>query len=310
MRFLEIFVFACLVSAFCSVPALPAALQEEPITKKSIVVLDFENLNKGDDELAWLSAGMAEAILTKLRNIKSLKLIERKQVLKAINELNFSTSDYFDKDKSEKLADFLRADVIIVGSFQEFRDRIRIFARFVDLKTTEVIDAAEVRGKLDDIFDLQDQIALKLMDKMGVETTEEERRKITEEPTKSLSAYEYYSKAISLPHETEEQFQKRISLLQKAIEQDPTYKEAYNDLAVAYMDRKDYEEALTYLQKAIQADIEYYIAHYNIGLCHENLGNYKEAMSGYQTCIELEPEYLFAYTGMARVAELRGSGEP
>jgi superkiller protein 3 len=293
---------ACLILLVS--PGALAASDTAITTSRSVAILDFENANKAVTEDDWLCAGMAETLITKLRQIKDLRLVERKQILKAMEELNFTETDFFDSEKSGQLAKFLKVDVLLVGGFQHYGNAIRITARFVDVKTGEVLDAVDIKGKMDDIFDLQDQLALKLVESMGISTTSKELKTVATKPTTSLSALELYSKALKA-----EDADEKIALFEQAIQADPAYKEAYNDLAVVYMDRGEWETAIGYLNKAIGVDATYFLPYYNLGVSYNQLGRYDDSIKAYRACIEHNENYLNAYAALADVYVVAGDYE-
>lgn len=272
----------------------PNAAAATEMTTKSVAILDFENANKESKENDWLSAGMAETLITKLRQVRDLRLVERKQILKAMEELDFTASDFFDAEKSEQLAKFLKVDVLLVGGFQHYAKNIRITARFVDVATGEVLEAVDIKGKMDDIFDLQDELALKLIETMGIETTRKERKTVTEQPTTNLNALELFSKALEADDEDE-----KVKLFKQAIQADPDYKEAYNDLAVVYMDQGEYAEAITYLNEAVRVDAAYFLPHFNLGVCYRQLGRADESIKAFKRAVEYNDTYVMGFLALS-----------
>jgi tetratricopeptide (TPR) repeat protein len=291
-------VFFCTALICCLAGAASAA---EMTTARSVAILDFDNANKANTDDDWLCAGMAETLITKLRQVKDLRLVERKQILKAMEELDFSATDFFDTEKSAQLARFLKVDVLLVGGFQHYGGAIRITARFVDVGTGEVLDAVDIKGEMDTIFDLQDQLALKLIETMGIETTRSERKTVAKQPTMSLSALELYSKALKATDPDES-----IPLFEAAIEADPQYKEAYNDLAVVYMDQGNFAKAVELLKKALEVDSAYFLPHFNLGICYNRLGEPDEAVRSYKRAIDSNPAYINAYLAAAEVLVAQG----
>ena len=295
----RVLILFCCSALLCGLAlTAPAA---EMTTTRSVAILDFENANKENKADDWLCAGMAETLITKLRQVKDLRLVERKQILKAMEELNFTASDFFDAEKSAELAKFLKVDVLLVGGFQHYAGAIRITARFVDVATGEVLDAVDIKGEMDKIFDLQDQLAVKLVETMGIETTRSEMKTVATQPTTSLSALELYSKAIEAQDPDES-----IKLFEAAIEADPKYKEAYNDLAVVYMDQGNYAKAVELLKKALEVDSTYFLPYFNLGICYNRLGQPDEAVRSYKRVIESNPSYINAYLAVAEVLIAKG----
>ncbi|MBN1916332.1 MAG: tetratricopeptide repeat protein [Verrucomicrobia bacterium] len=295
----RVFILFCAIALVCCL-TLTASAVEMTVTR-SVAILDFENADKEGKADDWLCAGMAETLITKLRQVKDLRLVERKQILKAMEELDFTATDFFDTDKSAELAKFLKVDVLLVGGFQHYGESIRITARFVDVATGEVLEAVDIKGEMDTIFDLQDQLALKLIETMGIATTRSEMKAVAKQPTTSLSALELYSKALDATDPAES-----IPLFEAAIEADPQYKEAYNDLAVVHMDQGDFASAVELLKKALEIDSSYFLPHFNLGVCYNRLGQPDEAVRSYTRAIDSNPAYINAYLAAAEVLIAKG----
>jgi tetratricopeptide (TPR) repeat protein len=124
-------------------------------------------------------------------------------------------------------------------------------------------------------------------------------------------AIEYYQKAIDLnpnyamaynnmgnAYYGQENYKEAIRCYQKAIDLNPNYATAYNNMGNAYDDLKNYKEAIRCYQKAIDLNPNYASAYYNMGIAYKNLENYKEAIRCYQKAIELYPNHASAYNNM------------
>jgi DNA-binding winged helix-turn-helix (wHTH) protein/tetratricopeptide (TPR) repeat protein len=133
---------------------------------RSIAVLDFTNVT-GDAESAWLSAGIAETVSGDLRALNPstglgagrFKVVDRWRVTEAARRTGGSLHD---------VAAALRVRLVVVGSFQRNGERVRITARVVDVGSGEAVADAKVDGRLDEIFDLQDQVAAQFAQELGV----------------------------------------------------------------------------------------------------------------------------------------------
>jgi DNA-binding winged helix-turn-helix (wHTH) protein/Tfp pilus assembly protein PilF len=125
---------------------------------RSIAVLDFTNVS-GDPESAWLSAGIAETVSGDLRALAQFRVVDRWRVTEAARRTRGSLHD---------VAAALRVRLAVVGSFQRNGERVRITARVVDVGSGEAVADAKVDGRLDEIFDLQDQVAAQFAQELGV----------------------------------------------------------------------------------------------------------------------------------------------
>lgn len=123
----------------------------------SIAVLDFTNVT-GDPESAWLSAGIAETVSGDLRALARFKVVDRWRVTEAARRTGGSLHD---------VAAALHVRLVVVGNVQRNGDRVRITARVVDIASGEAVADAKVDGRLDEIFDLQDQVAAQFARELG-----------------------------------------------------------------------------------------------------------------------------------------------
>jgi tetratricopeptide (TPR) repeat protein len=200
--------------------------------KKVIGVTAFKNLSR-DKALAWLEVGIAETVSYKLRNVKEYIIVDRTNVEKAINEIALSQTGIIDDKSAKKAGKALGADIIIVGNFQKYGKNIRITAKLLDVESHEVLKQVQSTGLLDNIFDLQDNIALAIIDKTNTSISKEEKKQITAKQTENLSAYEYYIKGQTFILK-ELQYRKAIDMFKKAIAIDKNYSLAYAGLGKAY----------------------------------------------------------------------------
>ncbi|ESA34470.1 tpr repeat protein, partial [Leptolyngbya sp. Heron Island J] len=96
------------------------------------------------------------------------------------------------------------------------------------------------------------------------------------------------------------QYEKAIAQYEKAIELDPSYAVAYNNLGNTCYSLKQYEKAIAQYEKAIELDPSYAMAHNGIGNFYLTIGNYRAACASYTKCIELQSDFADALIGNAR----------
>ncbi len=199
---------------------LPAA---EKSARKVIAVTSFTNINK-DPNNDWLSVGIGETLTVKLSQVPSLSLVERMRLNDALKELKLQESGLVEPSSATKLGKLLGAQMVVMGSFQKSGEQIRLTARFVTPETGEISNATQADGKIDDIFSVQDKLAEKLLDTLGVTITAEVREKVTEKPTSDIGAYESYSKGVSAMDKGD--MDAASKELKEASKKDPGFKEA------------------------------------------------------------------------------------
>jgi len=196
--------------------------------KPSVAVLPFENMS-GDPEQAYFADGMVEEIITALSRFRQLFVIAR-------------NSSFTYKGRTvdvKQVGRELGVRYVLEGSVRKSGSRIRIAGQLIDATTGAHLWADRFNGGLEDLFDLQDQVAAKVVSVIArkLEGAEIERSK--RKPTESLDAYDYYLRARArVGRHTREGNDQTLGLLYKAIELDPRFASAYGLAAWCYAQRK------------------------------------------------------------------------
>lgn len=204
----------------------------EAFAKKVIGVSAFTNLTK-DNNITWLEIGIADSVSYKLRNVAEYIVVDRTNVDKLMQEVALGQTGVIDEASAKEAGKALGADLIVVGNFQKFGNQVRISARIVEVESHKVLKQVQATGILDQIFDLQDQIALKIIDETNVSITSSVKERIKNNATRNLSAYEYFVKGQKfLLFQLD--YLEAIKMYNKAISIDKNYSLAYAGLGKAY----------------------------------------------------------------------------
>jgi len=188
-------------------PALP--LPDKP----SIAVLPFANMS-GDPEQEYFADGMVEEITTAISRLPWLFVIARN-----------SAFTYKGKPIDVKqVARELGVRYVLEGSVRKAGNRVRITGQLIDTTTGAHIWAERFDGALDDVFELQDQVASNVVGAIEPKLIVAETERAIRKPTDNLGAYDLYLRALA-------QFQKltqpgrdaAIALLTQALAIDPSY---------------------------------------------------------------------------------------
>jgi TolB-like protein len=130
-------------------------------TQESIAVLPFLN-NTGNQNMDWLGWGIAESISTTLSNTnKNYKVIERAQIDKIIEEQKFQQTSFVDRKTAVQIGKLAGVDYVLIGSYQIYRDQLKINVKKVSVATAEITGGINVMGKSADNFNLQEEVAEK-----------------------------------------------------------------------------------------------------------------------------------------------------
>jgi len=196
--------------------------------EKSIAVLPFANRSKQDDDL-FFTDGIHDDLLTQLAKIHDLTVISRTSVM-----------EYRDTSKNMKeIGAELNVGSILEGGIQKVGNRVRINAQLIQVATDKHLWAETFDRELtaENIFDIQSEIARKIVQAIAVELTPEEELLLSEVPTQNLAAYEAYLRAREIffsANYSRSQEAAARPWLEKAIALDPEYAEAHAQLANIY----------------------------------------------------------------------------
>jgi adenylate cyclase len=159
----------------------PASVEKmaHPLPEKpSIAVLPFNNMS-GDPEQEYFSDGLSEEIITALSKINELFVIAR----------NSSFSYKGKPVKIRQVAEELGVRYVLEGSVRKDEDRVRITAQLIDALDGHHLWAERYDRDLKDIFALQDEITMKVINALQVELTEGEHARLWAKGTDNLEAY-------------------------------------------------------------------------------------------------------------------------
>jgi adenylate cyclase len=195
------------VATAASEPA-PPPLPEKP----SLAVLPFQNMS-GDPEQEYFADGMVEEIITALSRIPWLFVIARN-----------STFTYKGQAIDVKrVGRELGVRYVLEGSVRRGGGRIRITAQLIEAETGAHLWADRFDGSLEDVFDLQDQVATSVAGVIEPTLQVAEIARSANRPTKDLTAHDLYLRANALVFSRSRQIPEATQLLDQAIARDPNY---------------------------------------------------------------------------------------
>jgi adenylate cyclase len=193
--------------------------------KPSIAVLPFQNLS-GDPEQEYFADGMVEEIITALSRIRWLFVIARN-----------STFTYKGQAVDVKqVGRELGVRYVLEGSVRKGGGRVRITAQLIEAETGAHLWADRFDGSLEDVFDLQDQVAISVAGVIEPALQAAEGRRSAGRPTDDLTAYDLYLRALATYYPiTRERAFNTLQLLRQAIAIDRHYGPALSWTAIVLM---------------------------------------------------------------------------
>jgi adenylate cyclase len=277
--------------------------------KPSIAVLPFNNMS-GDPKQEYFSDGLTEELITALSKTPKMFVIARN-----------STFTYKGKPvKVKQVAEELGVRYVLEGSVRKAEDRVRITAQLIDALTGHHLWAERYDRDLKDIFALQDEITMKVINALQVELTEGEHARLWGKGTDNLQAYLKSLQARELYlTQTKENNDLARRAAEEAIALDPKYAPPYHVLSIThFMDilfrttkspQQSMTRAVELIQKAIASDDSYALAHGWLGYLYAYLRKYEESIMEAQKCVALDPNGAHGYLYLCMVLRFAGRFE-
>jgi adenylate cyclase len=186
--------------------------------------MPFQNMS-GDPEQEYFADGMVEEIITALSRIRWLFVIARN-----------STFTYKGHTVDVKrVGRELGVRYVLEGSVRKAVGRVRITAQLIESETGTHLWADRFDGSLEDVFDLQDQIAANVAGVIEPALQAAETDRVVRYPTNDPTAYDLYLRASTIvTGSSTKTIADALSLLERAIARDPNYGPALGLAAVCY----------------------------------------------------------------------------
>ena len=200
------------------------------IPDKSIAVLPFNNLSE-EKANAYFADGMQDQILIDLSRIADLKVISRTSVMQYKSGIARNLRE---------IGQQLGVAHLLQGSVQRSANKIRVNAQLIDARTDAHVWAETYDRDLADVFAIQSEIAKAIAEQLQAKLSPNEKKAIEQPPTTDLAAFDLYTRAKSLLLKADFSVtfgpvtQEAIELLDEAVKRDPSFFDAYCQLAYAH----------------------------------------------------------------------------
>jgi len=278
--------------------------------KPSIAVLPFTNMS-GDSKEEYISDGLTEQIISSLSNLDLLFVISRN-----------STFVYKGKSvKIQKVAEDLGVRYVLEGSVQKSGNRLRITAQLIDAITGRHIWSENYDREIKDIFALQDEITMKIMQAMRIKLTEgEQARHWMKGGTNNLKALEANYQGIGFMRRgTKQDNDTARQLFEEAIALDPKYVWPYVNLGWTYFwaarlgwsesPAKSFQRAFELAQKAVAMEEGIDGGHSLLAVIHLVMRQHDKAIAEAERAVALNPNGAGATITLAGIVGCAGKWE-
>jgi TolB-like protein/DNA-binding winged helix-turn-helix (wHTH) protein/Tfp pilus assembly protein PilF len=225
-----------------------------PIDRSRIAVLPFIDLSVGGDS-GYFADGMTEELIAQLSQLSGLTVIARTSVMKYKGTL---------KDIAT-IGSELMVGTILDGSVRRMDNHVRISAQLIDVASQSYLWSQEYDRELTGVFGIQSDIATRVAQRLKVQLSAGEKRRIEEPGTENLEAYTLYLQGRYARNQwSDDSLRQAIGYFEQAIARDPRYALAYAGMADAYLllpflsatirPLEAYPRALTAVEQALQLD--------------------------------------------------------
>jgi eukaryotic-like serine/threonine-protein kinase len=271
----------------------------------SLAVLPFSTPG-GSADSEYLCDGITETIINSLAQLPRLRVVARSTVFRHKGE-----TDPIQVGRN------LCVGAVLTGRVLQRGEILVIGTELVDVASGSQLWGQQYRRKLADIFEIQDEIATEICEKLRLKLTGDEQSRLTRRYTEDAAAYRLYLKGRYFWNQrTEEGMRKAVDYFSQAIEKDPSYARAYTGLGDGYamlsiysaLSPKDsFPKSKAAQRRALEIDNDLAEAHASLGFAHLFYDwDPRNAEAALKKAIELNPGYASAHQWYGLVLGLTG----
>ena len=267
--------------------------------RRTLAVLPFENLGPADEE--YFAVGMTDEITTRLGAVSGMDLVPSRAAQR------YARTDM----TMREIGRALEIDYLVLGSVRWAGEavgarRVRITLELVRTRDERRLWVEDYDRVIEDIFEVQSDIARQVTDRLGVTLLEGERSRITTRPTGDHEAYTLYLRGRYFWNKrTEGNIQIALDYFQQAVDRDPAYALAWVGIADVWIfrgwyshlaPRETFPKAKRAAGRALELDSTLAEAHASMGHIHLEFDyDWEAAEREYRRAIALNPGYPTAH---------------
>jgi serine/threonine protein kinase/tetratricopeptide (TPR) repeat protein len=274
-------------------------LESKPDNEKTIAVLPFENISP-DKETDYFADGLAEELIINLSRIKEVSVVAR------------TTSMQYKGTKKDvpTIGKELGVRYVMEGSVRKFKDDLRISVQFIDVAKGTQLWGETYKGKLEDVFDIQEKVSKEIVDALMLKLSPVEKVELSKRPTLNAEAFDCYLRGRNfLYNRTKSNLDFAILLFQKAVQLDSRFAAAYAGLGEAYGAMyRDFDRQESWLDKALDVSLKSLMydpslseAYASMGLAYFGKNSLDEALTATKKAVDLDPNNINAYWILSRI---------
>ena len=197
---------------------------KKPKPISSLAILPLANAG-ADPNMEYLADGITESIINSLSQLPNVRVVPRNTVFR-----------YKGQEVDPQLVcQSLNTQAVLTGRVRQLGDRLIIGVELIDATNESQLWGEQFNRRFTDIFEIQEEIAREISEKLRLQLTGVEKKRLTKRYTEKTEAYQLLLKGrFYWNKRTEEALKKGIEYFQQAIEADPGYALAYAGIADCY----------------------------------------------------------------------------
>jgi len=262
-----------------------------PSEINSIAVLPLEN-RSGDPSQDYFADGVTESLITDLATSGALQVTSRPSVMQYKGT----------RKPAPEVGRELKVDAVLTGSVARSADRASIDVQLIDVATERTLWTRSYDRGLSDVLSLQREVVTDIAGKLKVQPATQEQARLREPRRVNPEAYDHFLRGKFYIHrQNRADNDAAIAALERAVAKDPTFAEAFAELAQAYVwklflfapeEKQWAENAFVAVQKALALDPNLavaYLARGRLQWTPENRFPHERAISDYRHALSLDP---------------------
>ena len=193
---------------------------------QTVAIMEFDNYSVGkyQEELGFITKGLADFFEADFSNISSLRVVERDKIDFILKELELTKSGKVDAATAARVGKMLGAQLMIFGSIVQLDDKnTKMLVKAVKVETSEIITSVEKEGK-PEYFKMEKELVTELAEKLNLTLSDETHKLIKASNTESNDAATLYAKG--LYYQDQYDYKKAYEYFRLAFEKDSTFAEA------------------------------------------------------------------------------------
>lgn len=275
----------------------------------TIAIMPFETIGQSDTEVI-VARGLVHDIITRIARSRLMFVIARGTAF------NFNTEG---KDVAE-IGRALGVRYVVQGAVQASSGRLRVSAALASALTRQELWSEQYRRKLDDVLELQEEIADSVVTSLESEVEREEVQRSLLMPSTNLDAWSAYHRGLHHMYRFRfEECDKAERLFRRSIDLEPNLPRPYAGLSFINFERvflgfdekpqEGIRKAIDYAEQGLAIDALDPMAHWALARALYLTGDLESSKDALQTALDLNPSYAIAQYSLGWVAMQIGDHE-